>query len=164
VIRTSLNQGEEGLTLGGTIFSIYREFGRAAILVTLSWKKPETDVDLYVTDPTGATSWFRSKVTPDGGALDVDDIDGWGPEHWTLPYTATVRYGQAYQVHLHYYKDRGEQGTVPYEVTVNVDEGKDCEQTRYYAGSLSVADPENEEPGSSGPDWVTIGSFTPTAP
>jgi uncharacterized protein YfaP (DUF2135 family) len=29
------------------------------------------DVDLYVTDPTGNTSYWNNPVTPDGGALDI---------------------------------------------------------------------------------------------
>ncbi|KAF0095908.1 MAG: hypothetical protein E1N59_684 [Puniceicoccaceae bacterium 5H] len=133
----------------------------SVILVTLTWTTDQTDVDLYVTDPTGDTSWYSDKTTADGGELDFDDTDGYGPEHWTLATTDTVRWGEPYNVRLHYYSAHDTGLSAPYRVTVNLYEGSDRVETYNYSGTLTVDSSSNDAPGSTGSDWVTIGSFTP---
>lgn len=51
-------------------------------VVTLNWSQP-TDLDLYVTAPNGETAWWRQPQIS-VGELDRDDIDGYGPENFTL--------------------------------------------------------------------------------
>ena len=48
--------------------------------MTLSWGQ-NPDVDLHVLEPLGIHIYYSS---PQGqfGYLDVDDTDGWGPEHY----------------------------------------------------------------------------------
>ncbi len=142
-------------------FKLIGVFDTAAILVTLTWDKNDTDVDLYVIDPTGDYSCYYHKVTADGGELDVDIISGFGPEHWTLTYADTVRWDEDYQVRLHYYSDHGN-GPTNYTVTIILYEGTDRELTTTYRGNLSVSDPGNDAPTDTGADWVDIATVRPT--
>lgn len=50
------------------------------VLVLLSWDTPGTDLDLRVTDPSGEECDYGNRRTASGGALEVDDTDGYGPE------------------------------------------------------------------------------------
>jgi uncharacterized protein YfaP (DUF2135 family) len=53
--------------------------------VLLSWDSDGTDVDLHVIDPTGAHTFYADRVSPSGGALDVDVTTGYGPEIFSHP-------------------------------------------------------------------------------
>jgi len=50
------------------------------VLVLLTWDTAGTDLDLHVTDPSGEECDFGNRHTASGGALEVDDTDGYGPE------------------------------------------------------------------------------------
>ncbi len=130
---------------------------KSLMLVTLTWDTDDTDVDLYVTDPLGDTSWYMDKTTPSGGTLDYDITTGYGPEHWTLLPTDQVQWGQPYIVRLHYYSDHGN-GPTNYTVSVELYEGTSRQQVYSYRGNLSANDSSNAYPGSTGPDWVDIAS------
>jgi hypothetical protein len=54
--------------------------GYGDIQVTLTWDST-ADIDLYVQDPNEEWIWFGKKTSASGGWLDVDDIDGFGPEN-----------------------------------------------------------------------------------
>ncbi|GAB5466217.1 MAG: hypothetical protein Kapaf2KO_16530 [Candidatus Kapaibacteriales bacterium] len=57
--------------------------GTGALQISLSWNTA-TDQDLHVTTPSGETiNWLNT--SSDGGELDRDDLDGYGPEniYWT---------------------------------------------------------------------------------
>jgi hypothetical protein len=87
-----------------------------AISVILTWDKDFTDVDLHLVRPGGSTftlesDCFWASKAPDWGApgvqtdnpfLDVDDIDGYGPETINLRQTGAGSYG----VFAHHYADR----------------------------------------------------------
>ena len=134
---------------------------QAAILVTLTWDKDDTDVDLYVIDPTGDYSCYYSMNTSDGGILDVDDINGYGPEHWTLTYEDTVRWEEDYAVRLHYYSDHGN-GPTNYTVTILLDEGMPWQTLQSFTGTLVTSNGENDGPADTGADWVDIAVVSPT--
>jgi hypothetical protein len=127
------------------------------IYVTLTWDA-QPDVDLYVTDPTGSTSYWSELVTPDGGLLDIDDTTGYGPEHWTLTTDNVVRWGEPYTIRLHYYYG---DGPTSYNVTVTANEGTAYETTQTYTGVISSSNSDNYYPGSYGDDWVDICIVTP---
>jgi hypothetical protein len=127
------------------------------IYVTLTWDA-QPDVDLYVTDPTGSTSYWSNPVTADGGVLDIDDTSGYGPEHWTLTTNNVVRWGEPYTIRLHYYDG---DGPTSYSVTVTTNEGTIYETTQTYTGVISSSNMDNYEPGSFGADWVDICTVTP---
>ena len=127
------------------------------IYVTLTWDA-QPDVDLYVTDPTGSTSYWSELVTPDGGLLDIDDTTGYGPEHWTLTTDNVVRWGEPYTIRLHYYYG---DGPTSYNVTVTANEGTAYETTQTSTGVISSSNSDNYYPGSYGDDWVDICIVTP---
>lgn len=132
----------------------------AIMLVTLTWDKGDTDVDLYAIDPNGDYSYYNHKRTSDGGELDYDDINGYGPEHWTLQYSDTIRYGEDYRIRLHYYSDHGNGGT-NYRVTIKMYEGTRYETAQVYTGYLSYDNSYNDSPNDTGSDWVDIATIRP---
>lgn len=143
-------------------FTLYGAFEEAVVLVTLNWDTDESDVDLYVTGPDGDVSWYQDEVMDDGGELDYDVTDGYGPEHWTLSASDTVRWGESYQVRLHFFDDDG-MGPTVYTVTVEMYEGQDGYNKEVFTGTLSHSDSDNTGPGSTGADWAEITTITPLA-
>jgi hypothetical protein len=131
----------------------------AMILMTLNWDKDDTDLDAYVIDPTGDYSCFYHKATADGGELDYDVTTGYGPEHWTLMSTDTIRYDQPYQFRVHYYSDHGN-GPTNYTVSIKLYEETDHEVDYWFRGNLAVSDSWNAAPDDTGPDWADIASLT----
>ncbi|MEF3697385.1 YfaP family protein, partial [Desulfolutivibrio sp.] len=153
-----------------TPFKLKLILNKAVILVTLTWNTNNTDLDLYVIDPTGDASWYQHKTTADGGKLDYDDTSGYGPEHWTLLDTNTVRWGQAYRVRVHYYSDH-QSGTptpptIPSGYTINVllYEGTANPVTLNYSGVLSSESSSNISPTATGADWATVVDIIPVQP
>jgi hypothetical protein len=122
----------------------------AVMQVTLTWDKPDTDVDLYVIDPTGDASWFQHKTTADGGELDVDDTDGYGPEHWTLTLNDTVRWGEPYKVRVHYFG--GSVGT-NFTVKLRLYEGTSLESERVIMSGYLTHGGSGSSPDASGEGW-----------
>lgn len=63
--------------------------------VVLSWDADATDIDLWVTDPTGETCIYSRNRTKTGGHMSRDFTQGYGPEVFTirraLPGTYTVQ-------------------------------------------------------------------------
>lgn len=129
-----------------------------AILVTLTWNTDDTDLDLYVIDPTGDFSAYYHMRTADGGVLDHDDTNGFGPEHWTLTTDDTVRYGQPYKVRVHYFSNHGNTGPTNYTVTIQTGDGADASE-RSYTGTLIANNPGNNEPTDTGADWANIATI-----
>lgn len=88
--------------------------------VELTWDRPDTDVDLHlVSESEGGTFYsepfdcFYENTNPDWGApgidvddpaIDIDDVDGFGPENVSLN---EPQEGHRYRVLVHYYDDRG---------------------------------------------------------
>lgn len=70
---------------------------------TLIWDSP-ADIDLHVEEPGGSHIYWASRRGSQGGELDVDDIDGYGPEniYWT---SAQGSHGPpgVYRWLVHYY-------------------------------------------------------------
>jgi len=74
--------------------------------VVLSWDTDATDVDLHVVSPSGEHTWYGNRVTPSGGALDVDVTTGFGPEIFAHPKPQPG----AWQVWVNYYGGLGSSG------------------------------------------------------
>jgi tetratricopeptide (TPR) repeat protein len=69
------------------------------IVVYLSWDTDRSDVDLWVTNPTGEKVYYEHKVDKFGGALFHDVTNGYGPESFTAKKAARG----TYVVAVHYY-------------------------------------------------------------
>lgn len=88
--------------------------GTGAVHITLTWDNA-TDVDLHVTDPSGEEIFFGHPGSASGGRLDVDDIDGYGPENIFWPEGGAPA-GQ-YVVEVVYYSSYG-RGSSNYQAVV----------------------------------------------
>jgi len=71
----------------------------ARLRVVLTWDSDGTDLDLHVIDPSGTHTWYGDRVSPTGGALDVDVTTGYGPEIFSHP----APLPGLYQVYVNYY-------------------------------------------------------------
>lgn len=154
-------------------FKIIDNIDKAAILVTLTWDTGASDIDLYTIDPTGDYSAYFHHTTADGGNLDYDNTSGYGPEHWTLTYANTVRWGQAYKVRVHYYSDHQsctscdppiDVRPTGFTVTVMLYESLPQMVTYTYSGVLGGANSGNHQPADTGPDWADVVTITPVQP
>jgi uncharacterized protein YfaP (DUF2135 family) len=142
-------------------FTLNLNIPYSMILMTLTWDKNDTDLDAYVIDPTGDYSCYYHKTTADGGELDYDITTGYGPEHWTLMSTDTIRCDQPYRFRVHYYSDHGN-GPTNYTVSIKLYEETGQEVEYCFGGNLAVSDYWNDAPDDTGPDWADIASLTLT--
>jgi uncharacterized protein YfaP (DUF2135 family) len=53
---------------------------RARLRAILNWDDPRAEVDLHVISPSGEHAFWARPLLPSGGGLDVDSVDGAGPE------------------------------------------------------------------------------------
>lgn len=88
-----------------------------AMRVVLTWDKNDTDVDLHVRDSLGNESWYGNLCGIPNGCLDHDDVNGFGPETFSLTSFAP---NVTYTVFLHYFSDHGN-GPTTANVRVYVD-------------------------------------------
>jgi uncharacterized protein YfaP (DUF2135 family) len=145
------------------VLDVSGTFTPATLLTTLTWNQDQSDVDLYVTEPPpdGSTAWYRSMTTPRRLTLDFDNTDGYGPEHTTLTTTGanpgSVLPGN-YPIMVHYYSDKGTQKTVTGTVTIVVNEGQPNQKVASKAFTIATSNSSNALPGSTGADWVQIGT------
>lgn len=71
---------------------------QARVRVILAWDDPHAELDLHVLTPDGGHAWFGQPVLENGGGLDVDSVDGAGPEIFSItapvlgPYHVYVNY------------------------------------------------------------------------
>ena len=129
---------------------------------------------MYTIDPTGDYSAYYNHTNADGGNLDVDNTSGYGPEHWTLTYANTVRWGLPYKVRVHYYSDHQACSSCdppvelrPTGYTVTVMQYEDTPQmvTHTYSGVLGSASSGNARPPTAtGSDWADVVTVIPVQP
>ncbi len=55
-----------------------------ALRIVLTWDADLTDIDLWVTEPSGEQATFKHRRTTLGGLLSKDFTDGYGPEEYLL--------------------------------------------------------------------------------
>ncbi|GEM_PF-1803887 len=120
------------------------DINAAALKIVLSWEARGTDIDLWVTDPEGATTNYHHKRPAEGRNLDVDDTSGPGME----TYTIEVPLRGQYTVAIHYYADHGYSGSVPFRVQVTTWEATYRERRSGTTGTLHVAAGDRDEPGA----------------
>jgi uncharacterized protein YfaP (DUF2135 family) len=79
---------------------------KAAMRVILAWDDNQAEVDLHVITPDGQHAFWASPVLQGGGGLDVDSVDGAGPEMFSL---TQPRKG-GYHFYVNYWGNFGEGG------------------------------------------------------
>ena len=78
-LRANSDNGDTGISENITI---YGNFTSADIEITLTWNTPTSDLDLHVWNPEEEHAYYGNKSISDG-FLDIDDIQGYGPETFT---------------------------------------------------------------------------------
>ncbi|MBU3056398.1 YfaP family protein [Pseudomonas indica] len=78
----------------------------ARLRIALGWDDPKAELDLHVITPDGQHAFWAHPVLSNGGGLDVDSVDGPGPEMFTL---AAPPHG-TYLVYVNYWGNLGPQG------------------------------------------------------
>ena len=76
---------------------------QARLRVVLAWDADASDLDLHVITPDGQHCWYGNRTLGNGGALDIDVTDGYGPEIFASPVGQPGRY----YVYVNYYGGRG---------------------------------------------------------
>ncbi|CAH2899015.1 MAG: Uncharacterized protein YfaP [uncultured Paraburkholderia sp.] len=92
--------------------------------VVLAWDTDGTDLDLHVVSPGSAHAWYGDRVTPNGGALDVDVTTGYGPEI----YSSAAPLKGTYLVYVNYYGSGRSDMTVA-QVTIITNENTPDEKS-----------------------------------
>jgi uncharacterized protein YfaP (DUF2135 family) len=144
--------------------SIYSSASAESLTFTLTWEQGQSDVDLHVLEPTLSGTEGRHIRWNNMGSeyddypyLDIDNTDGYGPEHYyatedmTLPnYAGTGKslYG-IYKFRVHYFDDKEDTEDIPtkqisWTVHVRYLAYKDPYGTEYWeenswTGSLTAA-------------------------
>lgn len=74
--------------------------------IICSWDAPEAEVDLHILTPDAQHIAFSNPILKTGGGLDVDSVDGPGPEMFS---TSTPLHG-TYNVYVNYWGNLDEAG------------------------------------------------------
>lgn len=91
--------------------------------IILMWDTDGTDIDLHVVEPDGEECYYGYRNTSTGGSLDVDIVDGYGPEI----YTRSTPLKGNYTIRVKYYSDNGYPQTMV-TVYLVIDEGTERER------------------------------------
>ncbi|HEX8911526.1 MAG TPA: DUF2135 domain-containing protein, partial [Humisphaera sp.] len=119
------------------------------VRIVLTWDADQTDIDLWVTEPSGETCIYNHNRTTIGGAMSRDFTQGYGPEEYAL---RRVMPGQ-YKIQANYYGSNQAHLTGPCTVqaTVITNFGRPNEQRQ----TLSLRLGQNKETATVG--TVTLG-------
>jgi len=79
---------------------------QAAIRIVLAWDDNQAELDLHVLTPDGQHAFWAAPVLTTGGGLDVDSVDGAGPEMFSM---AAPMHG-TYHVFVNYWGNFGAGG------------------------------------------------------
>lgn len=125
---------ESGLRTASARAGFMATITRAEFRTTLFWNTAGTDVDLWVTDPLGERCYFGNRNTASGLRLDVDDVNGYGPENITgendLP-------AGEYLVQVHYWSDHGTNLASDCTVMITLREGTPHELVEVFTETLT---------------------------
>ena len=104
-------QSGESVTASKTI-TVIGDLPAIDLFTELRWNTNYSDVDFHLLPPgcdinrlwTVDDCFYNNMTTSWGGYLDVDDVDGYGPEHITIP--SVISPGK-YRLFVHYYLAHG---------------------------------------------------------
>jgi uncharacterized protein YfaP (DUF2135 family) len=83
---------------------IVGDFAELPLYTSMQWNTNGTDVDLHLVGPNGVDCYYNNKKPSWGGILDIDDTNGFGPEHITIP---VLKQTGTYKLYAHYYATNG---------------------------------------------------------
>jgi len=86
------------------------------VRVVLNWNKNDTDIDLWLTDPTGEKGYYGNSRTKIGGRISNDFTTGYGPEQFMLKKAPKGKY----KIEVNYYGDRQINISGPTTVTAEI--------------------------------------------
>ncbi|MCB6182492.1 DUF2135 domain-containing protein [Leeia sp. TBRC 13508] len=78
----------------------------ADIRIITAWDDSQAELDMHVITPDGQHAFFANPVLDGGGGLDVDSVDGAGPEMFSV---TAAKHG-AYHVYINYWGNFGNGG------------------------------------------------------
>lgn len=78
----------------------------ARVRIVLGWDDPQAELDLHVVTPDGQHAFWADPVMSNGGGLDVDSVDGPGPEMFTM----TAPLHGTYLIYVNYWGNLNSQG------------------------------------------------------
>ncbi|MGY4531015.1 uncharacterized protein YfaP (DUF2135 family) [Pseudomonas sp. TE3786] len=78
----------------------------ARVRIVLGWDDPKAELDLHVVTPDGQHAFWADPVMSNGGGLDVDSVDGPGPEMFTM----TAPLHGTYLVFVNYWGNLNSEG------------------------------------------------------
>jgi uncharacterized protein YfaP (DUF2135 family) len=121
-----------------------------AVRILLTWDTDQTDMDLWVTEPSGERCLYSHNRTVIGGRLSTDFTQGYGPEEYCLRRAMPG----VYKIQANYYGTSQQQltGGTTVQATVITDFGLPTEKRRFLTlrlqaqkntvsiGSIKVAD------------------------
>jgi len=93
------------------------------VRVVLNWNKNDTDIDLWLTDPTGEKGFYSNPRTAIGGRISNDFTSGYGPEQFMIKKAVKGKY----KIEVNYYGDSQINISGPTTVTAEI-------YTRYATG------------------------------
>ncbi|MBO9673410.1 MAG: DUF2135 domain-containing protein [Sphingobacteriaceae bacterium] len=86
------------------------------VRVVLNWNKNDTDIDLWLTDPTGEKGFYGNSRTKIGGRISNDFTSGYGPEQFMIKKAIKGKY----KIEVNYYGDRQINISGPTTVTAEI--------------------------------------------
>ncbi|RNL50620.1 DUF2135 domain-containing protein [Pedobacter jejuensis] len=86
------------------------------IRVVLNWNKNDTDIDLWLTDPTGEKGYYGNNGTKIGGRISNDFTSGYGPEQFMIKKAVKGKY----KIEVNYFGDRQINISGPTTVTAEI--------------------------------------------
>ncbi|RZK18334.1 MAG: DUF2135 domain-containing protein, partial [Pedobacter sp.] len=86
------------------------------VRVVLNWNKNDTDIDLWLTDPTGEKGYYSNNRTKIGGRISNDFTSGYGPEQFMIKKAVKGKY----KIEVNYYGDRQINISGPTTVTAEI--------------------------------------------
>lgn len=92
----------------------------------LTWDADNTDIDLWVTDPTGEKAYYGHRFTDQGGRMSLDFTGGYGPEEFSLKSAQPGKY----RVEAQYFGDRRQNITGATTLQVRLTTGFGTKQQR----------------------------------
>ncbi len=86
------------------------------VRVVLNWNKNDTDIDLWLTDPTGEKGYYGNARTTIGGRISNDFTSGYGPEQFMIKKAVKGKY----KIEVNYFGDRQINISGPTTVTAEI--------------------------------------------